>query len=289
MAFPDYARGEILLESSDEEDDENEAAMTSDDNDQRVGRASTWPIAIPDDSLAQINLDETDFADLDAQAAAYSNANPDDEEPEGIRTNRLAVVNLDWDHVRASHLFKICSSLVSPTAPAARSSSRAPDNTDKQNPMKATSSNVARGKVLSVRIYPSEFGKERMAREEVEGPPPQIFKRKNDDDEEINAQNIYEVGDEEEYDEDALRKYQLERLRYYYAIITCDTVDAATHVYRELEGTELERSANVFDLSYVADDMTFDSELRYQKSISVNSSKGVDFVTDVSALFNLNP
>jgi len=190
MAFPDYARGEILLESSDEEDDENEAAMTSDDNDQRVGRASTWPIAIPDDSLAQINLDETDFADLDAQAAAYSNANPDDEEPEGIRTNRLAVVNLDWDHVRASHLFKICSSLVSPTAPAARSSSRAPDNTDKQNPMKATSSNVARGKVLSVRIYPSEFGKERMAREEVEGPPPQIFKRKNDDDEEINAQNI---------------------------------------------------------------------------------------------------
>jgi hypothetical protein len=31
----------------------------------------------------------------------------------------------------------------------------------------------------------------------------------------------------------------------------------------ELDGTELERSANVFDLSYVPDDMTFDEEFRY--------------------------
>jgi len=30
-----------------------------------------------------------------------------------------------------------------------------------------------------------------------------------------------------------------------------------------LEGTELERSANVFDLSFVPDDMTFDEEYRY--------------------------
>jgi hypothetical protein len=33
-------------------------------------------------------------------------------------------------------------------------------------------------------------------------------------------------------------------------------------VYEELEGAELERSANVFDLSYVPDDMTFDDEPR---------------------------
>lgn len=50
--------------------------------------------------------------------------------------------------------------------------------------------------------------------------------------------------------------------RYYYAIITCDTVDAASHIYNELEGTELERSANVFDISFVPEDMTFDNEPR---------------------------
>lgn len=51
--------------------------------------------------------------------------------------------------------------------------------------------------------------------------------------------------------------------RYYYAIVTCDTAEAAFHIYSELEGTELERSANVFDLSFVPEDMTFDDEFRY--------------------------
>jgi hypothetical protein len=52
-------------------------------------------------------------------------------------------------------------------------------------------------------------------------------------------------------------------IRYYYAIVTCDTVEAAAQIYSELQGTELERSANVFDLSFVPDDMTFDQDCRY--------------------------
>lgn len=39
----------------------------------------------------------------------------------------------------------------------------------------------------------------------------------------------------------------------------------------ELDGTELERTANVFDLSYVPDDMTFDDEFRYICSLLVSS------------------
>jgi hypothetical protein len=53
-----------------------------------------------------------------------------------------------------------------------------------------------------------------MAREEKEGPPPEIFRKKLDAEEEITPQSVYEVGDGNDYDEDALRKYQLERLRY---------------------------------------------------------------------------
>jgi len=51
--------------------------------------------------------------------------------------------------------------------------------------------------------------------------------------------------------------------RYYYAIVTCDTVEAASHIYDELQGTELERSANIFDMSFVPDDMEFENEPRY--------------------------
>jgi len=72
---------------------------------------------------------------------------------------------------------------------------------------------MVRGKVLSVRVYPSDFGKERMAREEKEGPPPEIFKKRDLDENEVNEKTVYEVGDEEQYDGDALRKYQLQRLR----------------------------------------------------------------------------
>ncbi|KAJ6604598.1 hypothetical protein DFH09DRAFT_1018818 [Mycena vulgaris] len=274
---PDYARGQALLESSDEDEDDD-PSDGSDSN--SAGRHSARPINLTDkDPDADIDLDEDTFADLDAQAAEYAKSHPDEGPSEGSQTNRLAVVNLDWDHVRAAHLFKICASLVSPVA---SSVAPAPPRTDSTRAPKGGPSRVARGKVLSVRIYPSEFGKERLAREEKEGPPPEIFKQPSTlEEDEVNEKNIYQVGDENDYDEDALRKYQLERLRYYYAIITCDSTEAAAHIYSELEGTELERSANIFDLSFVPSDMSFDQECRDEATEDTSTGqKGVDFVTD---------
>lgn len=279
VAGPDYARGEALLESSDEEDDRTGAPQSDEDNDAggiiTLGRDITQPIPVLDDT-AEVDLDEDNYADLDAQAAAYAEANPeaDQDVAQVRRTRRIAVVNLDWEHVRAIHLYKIFSSLVSPTGPPLASGSNG-------QAAKGSSAGLVRGKVLSVRVYPSQFGKERMAREEKEGPPAEVFKKRDLDPSEINERTVYETGDGEDYDEEALRKYQLERLRYvevrhngrigaelsvcryYYAIAECDTVEAATHIFNELEGTELERSANVFDLSFVPDDMTFDEECRY--------------------------
>lgn len=119
-------------------------------------------------------------------------------------TRRLAVVNLDWDHVRAIHLFKMFSSLVT---------SGLPSTGDKK-----ASKPVIRGQVLNVRVYPSDFGRERMAKEEREGPPTELFKKPKEFEhvDEVNEQTIFETGDAaDEVDEDALRKYQLERLRYF--------------------------------------------------------------------------
>jgi hypothetical protein len=50
--------------------------------------------------------------------------------------------------------------------------------------------------------------------------------------------------------------------RYFYAVIECDTVELASYLYSELQGAELERSANVLNLSFVPDDMTFEEECR---------------------------
>ncbi|KAH9004264.1 hypothetical protein EDB86DRAFT_3209250 [Lactarius hatsudake] len=252
-AGPDYARGEVLLESSDEEDDSSKDARPSDEENEDIvvlGRDIDRLCPVSDGEDAEVNLDEDDTVDSIPQATPYyPKIASEDEQESSRRTRRIAVVDLDWDYVRATHLHKIFSSAISPIKSSSKSDT--------------VFTPAVRGKVCSVRIYPSKFGLERMAHEE-KGPPLELFKKKKvaDYEEDVNERTIYETGDSGEYDGDALRKYQLERLRYYYAIVECDSVQLATHLYSELQGAELERSANVLNLSFVPDDMTFDEECR---------------------------
>ena len=168
----------------------------------------------------EVLLESSDEEEEKQQAETYANNHQEEEKTqEGPRTARLAIVNLDWDHVRADHLYKICASLVSPTAPRVRASTSSLERrTSHQKSEGDGQMNVVRGKVISVRVYPSDFGKERMAREEKEGPPSEIFKKKDLNAEEVNEKNVYDVGGEDDYDEDALRQYQLERLRYNFPV-----------------------------------------------------------------------
>ena len=215
---PDLARGEGLLESSDEEEEEEtdlpqrlDSPVDSSDDDEApvtLGRESTSKLKkktdtlsddddIDDDAIPEIDLDETNFEDLDAQAKAWT-SKYGRKEPKpltGKETSRVAVVNLDWDHVQASQLFKIFDSTF------------------------ASKSGSSRGRVLNVSIYPSSFGKERMAREEIEGPPADLFQTaptvadEDMDEEDVNEETIFQQGDDSKFNNDALRKYQLERLR----------------------------------------------------------------------------
>ncbi|PWN48443.1 hypothetical protein IE53DRAFT_389365 [Violaceomyces palustris] len=233
--------------------------------------------------------------------------------PRGDDTCRLAVVNMDWDHVRARDLYKVFSSLVSPTASKLPSDvAKAASAGQQQKGRSGPASNQVRGTLLHVKVYPSDFGKERMAREDVEGPPRELFKKSggsgikksrsrkskkstkdasedssSSSEEEINEKTIVQVDDGGEFDEEALRKYQLERLRYYYAVATFDSPQTARHVYNEIDGTEMERTANIFDLRFVPDGMDFPDgeggrpvEYRDEAHEDAGNYKGVDFKTD---------
>jgi hypothetical protein len=201
-AGPDYARGEVLLESSDEEDSNSKDARLSDDENEDIvilGRDTNRLLLVPEGEDTEVNLDEDDTVDSVPQATPYSKIAPEDEQEGSRRTRRIAVVDLDWDHVRATHLYKIFSSAISPVKSSSKSD--------------MVFTPAVPGKVLCVRIYPSKFGLERMAHEE-NGPPVELFKKKMTDyEEDVNETTIYETGNSGEYDEDALRKYQLERLR----------------------------------------------------------------------------
>ncbi|KAL6710188.1 pre-rRNA-processing protein esf1 [Coniothyrium glycines] len=190
--------------------------------------------------------------------------------PTGDISSRLAAVNMDWDNIRASDIMAVASSFVPPD-----------------------------GRILNVTVYPSEFGMERLQREEMEGPPREIFastanKSKNtefsdsfehdpgasgSDDENVLRAKLQ--GDEtgEEFDSTALRTYQLDRLRYYYAVITCSSESVAEAIYNSLDGREYLTSANFFDLRFVPDGTTFDQDPHDQCKRLPDGYKPNEFTT----------
>ncbi|KAI1346806.1 hypothetical protein F5Y01DRAFT_296955 [Xylaria sp. FL0043] len=183
----------------------------------------------------------------------------------GEITKRIAVVNLDWDNIKAVDLMALFSSF-------------APQG----------------GRIEKVSIYPSEFGKERMKREEVEGPPKEIFKKTPEDEDESDPESedssededekikrdMLQEGDDQDFDNDALRAYQLDRLRYYYAIVICSDLSTAEKLYNACDGTEYLASSNFVDLRFVPDDVTFDDQPRDECDSAVSNYQPTEFVTD---------
>lgn len=209
--------------------------------------------------------DSSDSETEDVVEAALARQKED--VPEGEVSTRIAVVNLDWDNIRAADLMVVVSSFL-----------------------------PAGGRLLKVSVYPSEFGKERIEREEMEGPPKEIFAQRagvEDSDEERSSEEESEQDDEDikasiikpddgsEFDSQALRQYQLERLRYYYAVLTFSSKDVAKSIYDAVDGAEYLSTANFFDLRFIPEDMDFsDDKPRDECEHVPTSYKPNDFVTD---------
>lgn len=66
-----------------------------------------------------------------------------------------------------------------------------------------------------------------------------------------------------DYNAVALRQYELSKLRYYFAIADCDSVDTANALYEALDGVEFENSAMALEIRFVPDDLDLsDREVR---------------------------
>ncbi|OCF36722.1 hypothetical protein I316_01318 [Kwoniella heveanensis BCC8398] len=379
--FVDYARGEGALYSSGSEDGSDAESEVEEEELELGGkRKSRIPGHVTDsenDSDEDDSEDGEDHLKIDlseneAESAFPPEADEDGEEEEDESvppTTRIAAVNLDWDNLRAADLYAVFNSFLLMASSKASAGGNAPEGSKSGS---GSGSAAALGKLLNVKIYPSEFGKERMAREEQEGPGGGIFVSKHgdkqskkkshgpkeaivlqkhqrdagedefeegseeedegeeseedlldegegsddpDDDEEESGEDEeeFESGEEdddapaprsndkpgreidgleiisdveseagsEDIDMDQLRQYQLERLRYFYAIATFSTVAASEYVMNECNGTEFERTANIMDLSYVPEGMEFaDDEIRDEATKEPKGYKGNDFVTD---------
>lgn len=147
-------------------------------------------------------------------------------------TKRLAVCNMNWDRVKAEDIFLVMSSFC-----------------------------PGGGSVATVKIYMSDFGKERLAEEEHLGPKELRVEAEDNDDEDGGEL----VGDMDEKMTETMalnrvRQYQINKLKYYYAVVEFDTPESANMVYTECDGKEYELSASRFDLRFIPDEMVFDAE-----------------------------
>lgn len=77
----------------------------------------------------------------------------------------------------------------------------------------------------------------------------------------------------------ALRRYELSKLRYYFAIVECDVEDTANTLYEQLDGTELEHSSMTFAIRMVPDDVSFEGRTMRDSCIEVPASyRPPDFI-----------
>lgn len=236
-----------LKEIAKGDDDDSES-----DSDDEIQVASE-PIA----QGAHVQYESSDDDDSSAEEM-------DDEEvediPRGKATRRLAVMGLDWSNTRAVDIFASLQSFVP---------------TGKQ--------------IANVAVHPSKFGLERLAKEAVMGP---LVMSKDDLQVVENAKKNMAAAKEDEKDDDgsdssdssddsaseysgddekesrkwkeqlALRKYEEDRMKYFYAVVEFEDVKSADSVYEQCDGVEYAQSGRAFDLRFIPEDMVIETTPR---------------------------
>ncbi|XP_029314662.1 ESF1 homolog [Cottoperca gobio] len=216
-------------DDDEEEDDESEVASGSEEE---SGLDSEDSDSEPDLARGKGNAETSSDEDEDGDVDAILKKEEEEIEhnwgelaKDAPRTDevsaRLGVCNMDWDRMKAKDLLVLFNSFL-----------------------------PKGGAVLSVKIYPSEFGRERLRAEVTQGPLE--LKALPDDSEDDN--------EEERGYREKMRDYQFKRLKYFYAVVECDSTETAGIIYQECDGYEYESSCSVLDLRFIPDDVQFDEE-----------------------------
>ncbi|XP_012926188.1 ESF1 homolog isoform X2 [Heterocephalus glaber] len=220
-------------DNADESDEESEVEITGggrasadggseDEDSEDDDESDSGPdLARGKGNIETSSEDEDDLADLFPEEPGFEHAwrELDKDAPRANEiTHRLAVCNMDWDRLKAKDLLALFNSF-----------------------------KPKGGVIFSVKIYPSEFGKERMKEEQVQGP--------------VELLSIPEDAPEKDWtSREKLRDYQFKRLKYYYAVVDCDSPETASKIYEDCDGLEFESSCSFIDLRFIPDDITFDDE-----------------------------
>lgn len=221
--------------------EEESEGSSSDSSDSDSDAQSSEVDSDSDETTDSDDDDEMDDVDMleDDDSVEVENVPVIDQE-----THRLAVVNMDWNQVKAVDIFMMLRSFL-----------------------------PKGGQIKSVAVYPSEFGLKRMEEEAVRGPVALLDDENKKDDEGVDDEDDHEI------DPEKLRAYEKSRLRYYYAVVECDSISTADYLYKACDGVEFERSSNVLDLRFIPESMEFPHPPRDVANEAPVDYEGLDFQT----------
>jgi hypothetical protein len=160
----------------------------------------------------------------------------------GDATSRLALLNMEWDNLKSVDILVLLNSFLKPGCI-----------------------------IKKVSVFPSEFGLKEMEREGREGPnlkgdepaaSVEDIPKENEDKDSDDDSDDSDREDIDKVDMDRLRAYELNRLKYFYAVVECDNVKTAMGLYEEVDGMEFETSSNVMDCRYVPEGQVFERASR---------------------------
>lgn len=205
-------------------------------------------------------------------------------------TPRLAVCNMDWDRIRAVDLMVLLNSFTPPGG-LIRSVTIYPSEfglermkkEEEEGPPELVESiskkKHKKGLTSSTDDNNEDSGSDNEKNNhEREDDDSEEDGSNDDDDNNDGTVNDNELEDDENaegstYHMEKLRQYQLKRLKYFYAIVECDSASTANHIYTECDGMEYESSATRLDLRFVPNDTTFDQEPKDRCSEMPDASK----------------
>jgi hypothetical protein len=180
------------------------------------------------------DIEDVKPSKVESEGEVWSSEEEDDMGPKKVKEEelqvgkRLALTNMDWDNLTAVDLLAIFSSL-------------------------------CKGEqfVHKVEILPSLYGLEQMKKDTLYGPPKELF-----DAEPKKTKKKSKKGDElsdegEAFDQEELRRYEINKMKYFYAVIHCNTEETARKLYDEYNDYEFELSNIRLNLSFIADDLVF--------------------------------
>eukprot|EP00624_Nannochloropsis_granulata_P004199 evm.model.NODE_31089_length_21432_cov_25.446669.3 len=157
--------------------------------------------------------------------------------PMGEATSRIAIMNCDWEHLKALDILGILVSF-----------------------------KPGEGKVERVRVYVSDYGKEKMEEDARRGPGFMLKEGGRAEEEEIGNEGSVdseeneeeEEGGGEQVDQEMMRAYEVQKLRYYFAVAECDSVSTASKLYDEVDGLEFENSSSQVDVRFIPPEVEFE-------------------------------